>query len=90
LIGLSDERLDLLDLACRGHTDDRTSDDPTIGVCWDADRLDLCRLGRQIDPVAMFTAPGRATAVHERAEALLAATPEWQAILERLWKVSAT
>ena len=90
LMGLSDERLDLLDVACRRHTEGETSDDPTIGVCWDADRLDLCRLGRQIDPAAMSTAPGRAPAVHERAAALLAATPEWQAIFERLWNESAT
>jgi uncharacterized protein len=90
LMGLSDERLDLLDLACRRHTEGETSDDPTIGACWDADRLDLCRLGRQIDPGVMSTAPGRTPAVHERAAALLAATPEWQAIFERLWKVSAT
>lgn len=90
LLGLADDRLDLLDLACRGHTDGRTSDDPTIGACWDADRLDLCRLGRAIDPAVMSTAPGRTPAVHERAEALLAATPEWQAIFERLWLPSAT
>ena len=56
LMGLSDERLDLLDMACRGHTEGGTSDGPTIGACWDADRLDLCRLGRQIDPAAMSTA----------------------------------
>ena len=90
LMGLSDERLDLLDLACRGHTDGGTSDDPTIGTCWDADRLDLCRLGRQIDPVAMSTAPGRTPSVRERAAAQLAAAPEWLAIFEHLARLSAT
>ena len=90
LMGLSEDRLDLLDLACRSHTDGTTSDDPTIGVCWDADRLYLCRLGRQVDPRAMSTAPGRTPPVQERAAALLAATPEWPAIFERLARLSAT
>ena len=90
LMGLSDERLDLLDTACDGHTDGETSDDPTIGVCWDADRLDLCRLGRQVDPAAMSTAPGRMPPVQERAAALLAGTPEWRAILEGLARLAAT
>jgi uncharacterized protein len=87
LIGLADDRLDLLDLACAGHTDGSMSDDPTIGACWDADRLDLCRLGRAIDPGAMSTAPGRTPAVHERAAALLDTTPQWRAIFERLGRL---
>ncbi len=90
LVGLSDERLDLLDTACARHTEGETSDDPTIGACWDADRLDLCRLGRQVEPRAMSTAAGRTTPVQERAAALLSATPEWPAIFERLAKLSAT
>jgi uncharacterized protein len=90
LMGLSDERLDLLDTACTCHTEGETSDDPTIGACWDADRLDLCRLGRQVDPRAMSTAPGRTPPVQERAAALLAAAPEWVAIFELLTRLSAT
>jgi uncharacterized protein len=38
-------QLELLTEACRHHTGGRTSDDPTIGACWDADRLDLPRVG---------------------------------------------
>jgi uncharacterized protein len=37
--------LDLLTEACRGHDQGRVSSDATIGVCWDADRLDLARVG---------------------------------------------
>jgi len=37
--------LQLLAAACRGHDQGRVSNDPTIGVCWDADRLDLARVG---------------------------------------------
>jgi uncharacterized protein len=30
------------------------SDDPTIGTCWDADRLDLAREGVGIQPRARY------------------------------------
>lgn len=42
---LSREQMQLLWLACEGHSRGMCSDDPTIGTCWDADRLDLGRLG---------------------------------------------
>lgn len=38
--------------ACVYHDKGYTSTDPTIGVCWDADRLDLGRVG--IHPTAEF------------------------------------
>jgi uncharacterized protein len=44
--------LQLLVEACRGHDQGRVSSDATIGVCWDADRLDLARVG--ILPSARF------------------------------------
>ena len=46
---LTPEQLRLLRRACATHTHGITSDDPTIGVCWDADRLDLRRFGYAID-----------------------------------------
>ncbi|HUT11054.1 MAG TPA: hypothetical protein VMY42_11200 [Thermoguttaceae bacterium] len=36
---------DLLYKACAGHTDGGTDGDITIQTCWDADRLDLGRVG---------------------------------------------
>ncbi|MEA2492602.1 MAG: uncharacterized protein QOJ29_513 [Thermoleophilaceae bacterium] len=42
---LAPDRFGLLFDACAGHTDVRFSDDPTIGVCVDADRLNLWRVG---------------------------------------------
>ena len=39
-------------LAMRDHTRGRTSRDPTIGACWDADRFNLCRVG--VDPSIEF------------------------------------
>jgi uncharacterized protein len=42
---LSDEEFDLLYEACAGHADGGTEADVTIQTCWDADRLDLGRVG---------------------------------------------
>jgi uncharacterized protein len=52
LFQLSDEHFELLDYACKWHAHGRLSDDPTIGACWDADRLDLGRVG--IKPEASY------------------------------------
>ncbi|MGG5807713.1 gamma-glutamylcyclotransferase [Falsiroseomonas sp. CW058] len=52
LIRLDPARLDLLVAACAGHEHGGTSADPTIGCCWDADRLELSRLHRR--PIARF------------------------------------
>jgi uncharacterized protein len=45
LIHLDDVRFDLLFQASRLHTDGLTEGDPTLQACWDADRLDLARVG---------------------------------------------
>ncbi len=42
---LADDEFDLLYEACAGHTDGKTEADITIQTCWDADRLDLGRVG---------------------------------------------
>ena len=42
---LSDEEIILLYEACVGHTDGETEADITVQTCWDADRLDLGRVG---------------------------------------------
>jgi len=49
----------LLDYAIRHHVDGDVSDDPTIGTCWDADRLDLGRVGIVPDERYMSTARGK-------------------------------
>jgi uncharacterized protein len=45
LLLLDDDRFDTLFDACHYHTDGLISRDPTIQACWDADRLDLGRVG---------------------------------------------
>jgi uncharacterized protein len=44
-LALSDDEFKLLYEACVGHTDGETEADITIQTCWDADRLDLGRVG---------------------------------------------
>jgi len=56
---LEPDRLALLEYAIRHHTGGRTSDDPTIGTCWDADRLDIGRVGIIPHQRYMSTKPGR-------------------------------
>ncbi len=59
---LPDDAFELLVEACTWHTDRDFSDDPTVGTCWDADRMDLGRVG--ITPSARFMSTdfGRAAA----------------------------
>ena len=52
---LSDERFDLLFLACRLHTSAKTHEDITVQTCFDADRLDLGRVGKTPDPEFLNT-----------------------------------
>ncbi|MFN8607206.1 MAG: hypothetical protein U0931_06720 [Vulcanimicrobiota bacterium] len=43
---LTREQMQLLHLACVGHERGITTDDATVGTCWDADRLDIDRQGK--------------------------------------------
>ena len=45
ILGLTKEQLDKLCLACSSQTFGHSSNCPTISTCWDADRLDLGRIG---------------------------------------------
>lgn len=52
-------RFDLVKEAIRLHTSGQTTNDPTIGACWDADRLDIGRVGKTPSAQYMSTRPGR-------------------------------
>ena len=52
LLDLEPARLEVLCEACTLHNGARNSNDPTIGCCFDADRLNLPRVG--IEPDAQF------------------------------------
>jgi uncharacterized protein len=55
LFKLPDADFRLLYDACVGHTDGETNADITIQSCWDADRLDLGRVGMTPDPKKLCT-----------------------------------
>ena len=44
-MGLSESQLSTLQAACIGHSTGNVEADPTVMACWDADRLDLGRVG---------------------------------------------
>jgi uncharacterized protein len=48
------------------HADGKTTGDVTMGTCWDADRLDLPRVGIIPDPSLMSTEVGRRLAATMR------------------------
>lgn len=58
-------RLDLLCYALEHHDRGAVAIDPTVGVCWDADRLDLGRVGIALDPALFSTEAGRQLAKEE-------------------------
>lgn len=52
---LDDERFEKLYQACKWHTHKHSTGDATIDTCFDADRLDLGRVGFRLDPSKMAT-----------------------------------
>lgn len=63
LFYLSAADFDLLVAACRGHTHENNHQDPTVGTCWDADRLDLTRFDIIPYPDRLITYSGKARAL---------------------------
>jgi uncharacterized protein len=59
LVHLDDARFELLFEACRLHTDGHTDGDETLQACWDADRLDLGRVGIMPRPNRLCTDAAR-------------------------------
>jgi uncharacterized protein len=59
LIKLDDSEFNLLVAAIEGHTHGQDHEDLTVCTCWDADRLDLTRIGITPDPARLCTEVGR-------------------------------
>jgi uncharacterized protein len=59
---LTDDEFAQLHYACVWHTKGRAHTDATIATCWDADRLDLGRVGITPNPKRMCTDFGRTIA----------------------------
>jgi uncharacterized protein len=83
---ISDHDFDLLYDACVRHTDGETEADPTVQTCWDADRLDLGRVGIRPNCIRLCTeAAKRADVIHwADGRATLRAVPE---IVRQGWDI---
>jgi uncharacterized protein len=88
LLDLGSARVALLAAACARHEMGEVSADPTIGCCWDADRLELARLGRRPDARLLSTAaaldPGIQAAAWQRGT-----TDAVRADLAKAWSLDA-
>jgi uncharacterized protein len=75
---LPDPAFKLLCRACSGDTHERTHPDVTIQTCWDADRLDLGRVGIYPDPKRLCTEVAKRSETIEWADdrASLGVVPE--------------
>ena len=61
---LPDDLFERLHYACTWHTDRHHHEDPTIATCWDADRLDLGRVGITPHPKYLNTGLAKEIALH--------------------------
>ena len=63
---LDEPQFELLIEACAAHSDGERHSHPTIATCWDADRLDLWRVGIEPDPRYLSTPAARELARLDR------------------------
>ena len=66
LFAVEDRLFEKLERACAGHELGKVTGDLLIGMCWDADRLDLVRIGVLPDPALMSTPAGKRIAGGEK------------------------
>ena len=65
LLALPEPELEMLQFACKYHTDGLTEANITVQACWDADRLDLGRVGIRPDPRQLCTLAARESTLLE-------------------------
>lgn len=80
LFTVSPDQLHLLLDACNGHTNGGTISDPTIGICWDSDRLNLWRIRRRPAPYYLSTAAARQYSTIEWAKEIQMQHHNWETI----------
>ncbi len=81
VLELEKHRLELLCDALTRHSDGLTSDDPTIGCCWDADRLQLTRVGAEVDDDLISTEQARHSPARAAAARFRDDPPDWEQLL---------
>ena len=81
---LDEVRLELLCLALELHADGQVSAHPTVGTCWDSDRLHLGRLGPHfhLDPQLLSTAAARTLDAQAAAVARREIPLSWERLLD--------
>ena len=80
LLPLDEGQSALLELACELHAEGQVAKDPTLGTCWDADRLNLWRVGITVDPGLLSTPPARRREWMEGAPAIAREGYDWAAL----------
>jgi uncharacterized protein len=66
-LNITAAQLAQLTFACRFHNQDHAqSSDITIQTCWDADRLDLPRVGISVNPEMLFTQAAKNIIMYEK------------------------
>ncbi len=79
---LSEGQLEVLANALEHHDEGETSEDPTTGVCWDADRLNLWRIGVEPDPELLSTEAARDSETITWARSLQDEACSWDGVIE--------
>jgi hypothetical protein len=82
-LGLDEARLDVLCDGLERHSAGEVSDDPTVGVCWDADRLHLGRCGGRPVKRLLSTQTAAASLGYQvrKAERHRLGPPGWDALV---------
>ena len=88
----SDAEMALLHHACVYHSDGINTGDTTVLTCWDADRLDLGRVGMTPDPRYLCTKAARQESnlqrAHARAIAWVDRQTRWTTDSDQAWPIS--
>jgi uncharacterized protein len=82
LLVLTDERAAVLRAACAEHSSGLVTAHPTIGACWDADRLGLWRIDVAPVPAGLSLAMNRAAERIERASREHGTPLDWASLFE--------
>ena len=72
--------------ACERHTGGPPDEDPTIGCCFDADRLGLARVGATVDPAYLSTPAAFNETTADWAATLHLNPPPWEDLFAELRK----
>lgn len=88
-LDLAPADLERLCLACAGHADGKVDADPTIGACWDADRLNLWRCWVRPARRLLSTEAARSAAIYDWSESVHVNPPSWATIIRELESASA-